>query len=114
MHEPENLHPDQEALPRVHVLTVDAFLNFDEVALPTDPNELYDAWAEAERFGVARADDIDAFAAAYFGADPADRSVQPRLYAFLEPGRDRFLELDPEDQEECRTALKRFVARRTS
>jgi type I restriction enzyme, R subunit len=68
-------------------------------------------WAEAERFGVVRSDDVEAFASVYFGADPADRTVQPKLYAFLEPGRDRFIELDSEDQEECRTAIKRFVAR---
>ncbi|HEX8099374.1 MAG TPA: RNA-binding domain-containing protein, partial [Actinomycetota bacterium] len=90
-----------------------SFAPFYDVSLaaPTDPNELYDSWAEVERFGVTRTEDMEAFARVYFGADPNDRAVQPRLYAFLEPGRDRFIELDPEDQEECRTALKRFVAR---
>jgi type I restriction enzyme, R subunit len=112
------IHPDKEdTFVLDFVNTADeiqrGFAPFYDASLAaqTDPNELYDAWAEAERYGVARPEDVDAFAAVYFGADPADRTVQPKLYAFLEPGRDRFIELDPEDQEECRTALKRFVAR---
>jgi type I restriction enzyme R subunit len=81
------------------------------LAVPTDPNELYDAWSDVERYGVVLDADVESFAGVYFPADPHDRTVQPRLYAFLEQARDRFIDLDPADQEECRTAVKRFVAR---
>jgi type I site-specific restriction-modification system R (restriction) subunit len=78
------------------------------VAVPSDPNEVYDAWRELDRFGVVRSEDVEAFAREYFTGEGAQR----RLYARLDPARDRFLELDEEDQEEFRTWLKRFVSRR--
>jgi type I restriction enzyme R subunit len=79
------------------------------IAVPTDPNELYDAWHEADRFGVVRPEDVEAFARAIFGEPGA--GVQARLYALLDVARDRFIELDEADQEEFRTSLKRFVSR---
>lgn len=57
------------------------------------------------------ASEVEPFAAAYFAADPDDRGVQAKLYALLDPAGERFAELEEEDQEECRTALKRFVSR---
>jgi type I restriction enzyme R subunit len=78
------------------------------VAVPTDPNELYDAWREVERFGVIRLEDVETFAAAYFSGDGG---VQPKLYALLDVARDRFTDLDESDQEEFRIHLKRFVSR---
>ncbi|MGH2655006.1 MAG: type I restriction endonuclease subunit R, partial [Actinomycetota bacterium] len=78
------------------------------VAGPTDPNELYDSWRELDRFGVVRPEDVEAFAREYFR--PAD-GAQPRLYALLDAARERFTDLDPTDQEEFRTSLKRFVSR---
>ncbi|MGH2652133.1 MAG: type I restriction enzyme subunit R domain-containing protein, partial [Actinomycetota bacterium] len=76
------------------------------MAAPTDPNELYDAWRELDRFGVIRAEDVEAFAREYFG----DGS-QARMYALLDAARDRFTDLDGSDQEECRAWVKRFVSR---
>ncbi|MFL5800115.1 MAG: RNA-binding domain-containing protein [Actinomycetota bacterium] len=76
------------------------------VAVPTDPNELYDAWREVDRFGVVRPEDVEAFARAYFGD-----GAQAQLYALLDVACDRFTELDEGDQEEFRTGLKRFVSR---
>ncbi|HEX9123268.1 MAG TPA: Fe-S cluster assembly protein SufD [Actinomycetota bacterium] len=78
------------------------------VAVPTDPNELYDAWREVDRFGVVRPEDVEAFARAFFR--PGD-GAQSRLYALLDAARDRFTDLDETDQEELRTWLKRFVSR---
>ncbi|MFB3737478.1 MAG: RNA-binding domain-containing protein [Candidatus Velamenicoccus archaeovorus] len=78
------------------------------VAFPSDPNELYDAWRELDRFGVVRSGDVEAFAREYFGGGDG---AQRRLYALLDPARERFLELEEEDQEECRTWLKRFISR---
>ncbi len=80
------------------------------VAVPTDPNELYDAWREVDRFGVVRSEDVEAFARAYFAASEGD-GIQAKLYALLEAARDRFTDLDEAEQEEFRTWLKRFVAR---
>jgi type I restriction enzyme R subunit len=77
------------------------------LALPTDPNELYDAWRELGAYGVVRPEDVEAFARAYFGPD----GRQPQLYALLDVAADRFVDLDERDQEEFRTWLKRFVAR---
>jgi type I restriction enzyme R subunit len=79
------------------------------VAAPTDPNELYDAWREVERFGVVRPEDVEAFARAYFGA--LDGATQAKLYALLDAAKDRFVDLDETEQEELRVWLKRFVAR---
>ncbi len=79
------------------------------VAVPTDPNELYDAWREVDRFGVVRPEDVEAFARAYFAAP--DNVTQAKLYALLDAVRDRFTDLDEADQEEFRTWLKRFVSR---
>jgi type I restriction enzyme R subunit len=79
------------------------------LAAPTDPNTLFDARNALEAYGVLRAEEIDAFAAVWFGAQPADRGVHARLYAALDPARDRFAELDDDDQDECRAALDRFI-----
>ncbi len=81
------------------------------VATPTDPNELYDAWREVDRFGVVRPEDVEAFARAYFAASGNGGGVQAKLYALLDVARDRFTDLDEADQEEFRVWLKRFVSR---
>jgi len=76
------------------------------VAAPTDPNELYDAWQEVERFGVVRPEDVEVFAREFFGS-----GTQPKLYALLDMALERFADLDDTDQEEFRTGLQRFVSR---
>ncbi|MEX0754139.1 MAG: DEAD/DEAH box helicase family protein [Actinomycetota bacterium] len=83
------------------------------IAAPSDPNQLYDAWREVDRYGVVRTEDVEAFARAYFGArgDGLGVGVQARLYALLDAAKERFIELDGDDQEEFRSWLKRFVAR---
>ena len=79
------------------------------VAEPTDPNALYDAWRELDRFGVIRPEDVEAFARVYFDAPSV--ATQAKLYAALDAARDRFTDLDAIDQDEFRTSLKRFVSR---
>ncbi|MFN2544604.1 MAG: RNA-binding domain-containing protein [Actinomycetota bacterium] len=81
------------------------------VAVPTDPNELYDAWREVDRFGVVRPGDVEAFAEAYFRSSGNGSGIQAKLYALLDVARDRFTELDESDQDEFRAWLKRFVSR---
>ena len=71
----------------------------------TDPNLLYDAQGRLIEFGVYTTADVEAFARVYF-----DRaSTQDRLYAALEPVRDRFGELSPEEQPDFRSQLTDYV-----
>ena len=79
------------------------------LAAPTDPNKLFDARDELNRFGVLRDDEVDNFAQTYFGTKPDDLQAHGRLYALLEPAVGRFEGLDSDDQEMFRKALKRFV-----
>lgn len=82
------------------------------VAQPTDLNEATDAWSEVDGFGVVRAEDVEAFARVFFTAGRDDRGAQAKLYAALEPAKERFTDLEDDDaREELRTALKRFVSR---
>ena len=60
----------------------------------TDPNLLYEVQGRLHDFGVFAADDVEAFARVYF--DP--RANQDRLYAALEPARQRFVGLDDRDE----------------
>jgi type I restriction enzyme, R subunit len=89
-----------------------AFKPYYEVtyAAPTDPNTLFDARNELEQFGVIRTPEVEAYARDYFAASPADRSAHARLHIHLEPARDRFGDLDSDDQDSFRKALKRFVS----
>ncbi len=52
----------------------------------TDPNLLYEVQGRLFNYGVFAADDVDAFGRVYF--DP--KGTQDRLYAALEPARQRF------------------------
>jgi type I restriction enzyme R subunit len=97
-----DLENDAEQIQRAFAPYYDA-----AAAEPSDPNALYDAWREVDRFGVVRADDVEAFARVYFG----EGASQAALYALLDPARDRFLELDGDEQDELRAWLKRFVSR---
>ena len=62
----------------------------------TDPNLLYEVQGRLLDFGVFAEVDVEAFARAYF--DP--KAAQDRLYAALEPARERFGQLDPEEGRE--------------
>ena len=57
----------------------------------TDPNLLYEFQGRLLNFGVFMSDDVETFGRVYF--DP--KSTQDRLYAALEPARQRFVELAP-------------------
>ena len=88
-----------------------AFAPFYEctLATPTDPNTLFDARAALDVFGVLRDDEIEAFAALWFGGTRNDATLHAKLYEQLDPARGRFTELDEDDQHEFRRALERFV-----
>ncbi len=55
----------------------------------TDPNLLYEIQGRLLNFGVFMSDDVETFGRVYF--DP--KASQDRLYAALEPARQRFVEL---------------------
>ena len=59
----------------------------------TDPNLLYEVQGRLLDFGVFAAADVESFARVYF--DP--KANQDRLYAALEPARQRFVDLDADE-----------------
>ena len=71
----------------------------------TDPNLLYEVQGRLLDFGVFAAADVETFARAYFGRNAA----QDRLYAALEPARQRFAELVDEERRDFRGQLTDYV-----
>ncbi|MXY24031.1 MAG: DEAD/DEAH box helicase [Acidobacteria bacterium] len=71
----------------------------------TDPNLLYEVQGRLLDFGVFTAYDVESFARVYF--DP--KSNQDRLYAALEPARQRFVELGPDERGDFRGQLTDYV-----
>ena len=71
----------------------------------TDPNLLYEVQSRLLEFGVFLTADVEAFARAYF--DP--KATQDRLYAALEPARQRFAELAPDEGRDFRGQLTDYV-----
>ncbi|QYG93775.1 DEAD/DEAH box helicase family protein [Iamia sp. SCSIO 61187] len=99
---------DAEAIKRAFEPFYDA-----SSALPTDPNALFDARVDLDRYDVIRDVDVDALAAAWYRLPPVDRArsgAHEALYAHLDPALARFRDLDDDDQEAFRAALDRFVS----
>ena len=71
----------------------------------TDPNLLYEVQGRLLNFGVFMSDDVETFGRVYF--DP--KSTQDRLYAALEPARQRFVELAPAEGRDFRGQLTDYV-----
>ncbi len=85
-----------------------AFEPFYETTLlseETDPNLLYEVQGRLLEFGVYTGEDVEAFARLYF--DP--KATQDQLYAALEPVRQRFGEISPEEQPDFRGQLRDYV-----
>ncbi len=83
------------------------------LAVPTDPNALFDTRRELDQFDVLRPVEVDALAAAWFATPASDRARREHhgaLHSHLEPALVRFGELDEDDQEAFRRALDRFVS----
>ena len=85
-----------------------AFAPYYETTLlseETDPNLLYEVQGKLRDFGVFLPEEVETFARAYF-----DRNAGPdRLYAALEPARERFAELPPDEQRDFRSRLTDHV-----
>ncbi len=71
----------------------------------TDPNLLYEVQGRLLDFGVFAATDIGTFATVYFGG----KATQDRLYAALEPARQRFAELVDEEGRDFLGQLTYYV-----
>ena len=71
----------------------------------TDPNLLYEVQGRLFDFGVFAAADVEASARVYF--DP--KANQDRLYAALEPARQRFIDLDADEGGDFRGQLTDYV-----
>ena len=71
----------------------------------TDPNLLYEVQGRLLDVGVYTEAEVDAFAALYFNS----KATQDRLYASLEPLKDRFRELSEEERHGFRSQLSDYV-----
>ena len=71
----------------------------------TDPNLLYEVQGRLLDFGVFLAGDVETFARLYFDA----KTTQDRLYAALEPARQRFVDLDPDEGQDFRGQLVDYI-----
>ncbi|MCY3817954.1 MAG: putative DNA binding domain-containing protein [Gammaproteobacteria bacterium] len=71
----------------------------------TDPNLLYEVQGRLLDFGVFAEHDVEAFARVYFN----DKGTQDRLYAALEPARQRFAELNEDEGQDLRGQLSDYV-----
>ncbi len=75
---------------------------------PTDVNVLYDLAKRIKAVGILEVAEIIAASDAYFGIDPAKRSLNA-IYAAVDPAVARFKDLDADDQAEFRDATDRFI-----
>jgi type I restriction enzyme R subunit len=71
----------------------------------TDPNLLYEIQNRLHDFELFVDADVNAFAQIYF--DP--RATQDRIYAVLQPVRERFEELSTEERSDFRSQLSDYV-----
>jgi type I restriction enzyme R subunit len=77
------------------------------IAVPTDPNLLYDIRRDLDHYDVLRDDEIEN--AARLVASLGNERDHPKLYALLDPAVERFKSLPEEQRDEFRAALRRFV-----
>ncbi len=71
----------------------------------TDPNLLYDIQTQLLGFGFYTDDEVDQFAQFYWHAN----ATQDKLYATLRPVRDRYMEVDSQEQADFRKALNSYI-----
>jgi type I restriction enzyme, R subunit len=91
----------------------EAFQPFYEqtiVAETTDHQQLYDLQADLEDAMVFTWSEVDALCAEFFGTKKKyTDNVHSAMYFHIKPAEDRFRELEEEEQERFRAALKAFV-----
>jgi type I restriction enzyme R subunit len=77
------------------------------VAIPTDPNLLYDTRRDLDSYDMLREEEIEPVARLL--ASLGNERDHPKVYALLDPAKDRFDLLPEDQQEEFRAALRRFI-----
>jgi type I restriction enzyme R subunit len=77
------------------------------IAVPSDPNLLYDTHRDLDEYGVLRAEEGQEVAELLLSIDGAKN--HPRIHTLLDLALVRFRGLDEEQQDEFRGALKRFL-----
>ncbi len=77
------------------------------IAIPTDPNLLYDTRHDLDPYDVLREDEVEN--AARLIASLGNERDHPKLYALLDPALERFKALTEDQQGEFRAALQRFI-----
>ena len=90
----------------------EAFEPFYNVTVtePTDPNLLYNASARLDAFQVIDTTDVTALVTAYLAMSAkAQQGTHAALYTHTEPAKQRYGDLDPEDREEFRSALRDYL-----
>jgi type I restriction enzyme, R subunit len=75
----------------------------------TDPNRIYDLRSRLDGFQVYTQEEVDAAYAALVGRDSKRSPASAALNAAVDPGRTRFVGLDPDDQEQFRHLLTEFT-----
>ena len=86
----------------------DAFQPYYETTIlseATDPNLLYEVQTRLKTYPVFTDEDVDAFAAVFFGAG----STQAQLYAALSPVLERFTELQEDERRDFRGQVTDYV-----
>ena len=92
----------------------------EAIAQPTDPQVLYETWEQIDGHRIIAAQDVEAFASAWFdpefdptatgkaaGARAAESSAQ--IAATIRPAEERFDALDEDAQDEFRHVLNQFI-----
>ena len=79
------------------------------LAEATDPNLVYDRERELYDFHLFTKDEVQAFAALWFGASDKEKQQHAKFYAVLLPVKDRFDALPADQQDRIRSALSDYV-----
>jgi type I restriction enzyme R subunit len=75
----------------------------------TDPNHLYDLKGKTDSANVYYQSEVDAFAKVFYKPGNVIAKDHGKLYAFVDPGVDRFKQLAEEIQDEFKKSLTSFV-----
>ncbi|MCA6363512.1 MAG: type I restriction endonuclease subunit R [Bacteroidetes bacterium] len=73
----------------------------------TDPNLLFDLRQRLDSMGIYRDEEVEAFAGLFFSAGRSTRD-QSKLYAFLQPATDRYVQLSDDEKNIFKRMLRQW------
>ena len=91
---------------------IDSFQPYYEMTMmsdTTDPNHLYDLKGKTDSAQVYYQSEVDAFSKIFYKPGSASFRDQGKLYAYIDPAVDRFIQLDEEKQDEFKKSLTSFT-----